>query len=63
MNKKNGQSSTLLEEDIRARFDEEKKLVTNAHKQKNHGKATMVTISIILAIIVLSGIIYPLFQL
>jgi len=62
MNEKKTKSSTLLNADIEARFADEKKLVTKVSKQKQNGKATMIIISVLLAIVVLGGILVPLFQ-
>lgn len=62
MNKGKSKSTSLLKADIDERFAEEKKLVTKVSNEKQDGKATMLIISIVLAVVVLAGIVLPLFQ-
>lgn len=50
----------LLDRDIKARFDYEKKFVKDPDEHKTSGKTAQIIIAISLAIVVLGALLYPL---
>ncbi|WP_125572197.1 hypothetical protein [Lacticaseibacillus songhuajiangensis] len=57
---KNDEKKSLLEQEIEKRTAAEKKLVRDPQKEKDHGRLPQIIIGVLIAIIALSGLIYPL---
>lgn len=55
--------SNLLDHDIEARFEKEQKSIVKPPKKKPSGRGSQILMAFLLAIIVLIGLIVPLFTL